>query len=250
MALGADDRAGSSVEILSLLLGLVLIREVNLTGELGSLVSGNMAEYDGLDEGVGSEAVRAVDSDRGALACCVESLDGACGLAVGLDSAHGVVDGRAYRDRRIDRVKSYVCLGELADERQTLVEVLLAEMAEVEFDDIAERGLEGAALLLLLPECLGDAVAGSELHVLALRMSERGHRAQAVVLQVAVAVLVGEHSALAAARLGHEDAASRKSGRVVLHELHVTELCAVAVGKGHAVAGYDSAVGVELVAAA
>lgn len=52
MALGADDGAGCSVEILSLLLELVLIREVNLTGELGSLVSGNMAEYDGLDEGV------------------------------------------------------------------------------------------------------------------------------------------------------------------------------------------------------
>lgn len=50
MALGADDGAGCSVEILSLLLELVLIREVNLTGELGSLVSGNMAEYDGLDE--------------------------------------------------------------------------------------------------------------------------------------------------------------------------------------------------------
>ena len=69
-------------------------------------------------------------------------------------------------------------------------------------------------------------------------------RPEAVVLQVAVAVLVEQEAALAAAGLGEQHAGARQAGGVVLDELHVAQRHAVAVGQRHAVAGDDAAVGV------
>ncbi len=86
---------------------------------------------------------------------------------------------------------------------------------------------------------------GPEFHGLQHRLADRCFRPHAVVLQVAVAVLVDQDAAFAAAALGQQDAGAGQSGRVVLHELHVLQRHAGPVGHGHAVAGLDRAVGGE-----
>ncbi len=53
-------------------------------------------------------------------------------------------------------------------------------------------------------------------------------RAQAVILQVAIAILVEQYAAFTAAPFGHQDTAARQTGRVVLHEFHVTQRDAMA----------------------
>ena len=65
---------------------------------------------------------------------------------------------------------------------------------------------------------------------------------EVVVLQVAVAVLVDQIAAFRARRFGDQDAGERQPGRVVLHELHVLERRAGAVGERHAIAALDGGV--------
>src|SRR5262245_5863873 len=115
-------------------------------------------------------------------------------------------------------------------------------MAEIEPDCIAQRGARRPSLLLLVPERLRQAVAGPELH--GLRARRRVGWAEAVVLQVAIAVLVGEYSAFAAATLRDEHAAAGKRRRVPLDEFHVPQGHAVAESDAHPVAGDDPRVGV------
>ena len=63
-------------------------------------------------------------------------------------------------------------------------------------------------------------------------------------MQVAVAILVEQDAAFTTTTFGHQDAGTRQTGRVVLHEFHVAQRHAVAVGQRHAVTGDDAAVGV------
>jgi hypothetical protein len=93
-----------------------------------------------------------------------------------------------------------------------------------------------------VPVGLAEPVARPELHRLVAR--RRLGRAEPVVLQVAVAVLVEQEAAFAAACLGEQKAGARHARGVVLHELHVAQRHAVAVGERHAIAGDDAAVGV------
>ena len=69
--------------------------------------------------------------------------------------------------------------------------------------------------------------------------------AQVVVLQVAPALAVEQDAAFAAGGFRDQDAGAGQAGGVVLHELHVLERHAGAVGQGQAVAGLDGAVGGE-----
>ncbi|MNV03433.1 hypothetical protein D3C71_936990 [compost metagenome] len=154
---------------------------------------------------------------------------------------------RTDRDRLFHRIHTHVGLGQFADEGQTLFQVLLAEVAQVEVNHVAHGALDHAAFLLLLPECLGETVTGTQLHVLVLRLADRGFRAQTVVLQVAVAILVEQDATLATTTFGHQYAGARQTGRVILDELHVTQRHAVTVGQRHAVAGDYAAVGVVAV---
>ena len=83
--------------------------------------------------------------------------------------------------------------------RQALVDLLFAEMADVEVHHVAVGRLDGAALVLLVPERLAQPVARPELHRLIARPWIG--RAEVVVLQIAVAVLVDQDAAFAAAIL-------------------------------------------------
>ena len=109
-------------------------------------------------------------------------------------------------------------------------------------DGRAVGGVDGATFLALMPEGLREPVTRAQLHRLRTRPGIQ--RAQAVVLQVAVAVAVDQDAAFAAAAFGHENAGARQAGGVVLHELHVAQRHAGPVGHAHAVAGEGAGVGV------
>jgi hypothetical protein len=103
-------------------------------------------------------------------------------------------------------------------------------------------GKRSFSLARFVPESLAQAVERPELHRLVARLGRDG--SEAVILQVAVAVLVQKVAAFAAAGLGEQKACARHAGRVVLHEFHVAKRDAVPVGERHAVACHDAAVGV------
>ena len=152
---------------------------------------------------------------------------------------------RADWNRVLYDVHAQIGDAEFAHQRQTLVDVFLAEVAHVEHDALAPRCGDGVALLQFVPVGLADAVAWAEFHGLELRFAQRGFRAHAVILQVTPAILVEQHAAFAAAGFGQQTAGVGQTGRVVLHKLHVLERNAGTVGHGHAVAGLDRAVGAE-----
>ena len=183
-----------------------------------------------------------MDADAGALAGGEEPLDGGLAAAVGEDAAHGVVHSRADGDGILHRVDAGKGLGGLGNERQALVDLLLAQVAQVQVDGRAVGSVDGAAFLALVPEGLREPVTRAKLHGLGTRPGIQ--RAQAVVLQVAVAVAVDQDAAFAAAAFGHENAGARQAGGVVLHELHVAQRHAGPVGHAHAVAGEGAGVGV------
>jgi hypothetical protein len=213
-------------------------------GKLGCLLTGHLAEDHDLGQGVGTQTVGAVQTDGGTFASGVETGQTSGALAVSFDATHGVVGSRTYRNRLFYRIHTHVGLGQFADEGQTLFQVLLAKVAQVEVNHVAHGALDHAAFLLLLPEGLGETVARTQLHVLVLRLADRGFRAQTVILQVAIAILVEQDATLTTTTFGHQDAGARQTGRVILDELHVPQRYAVAVGQGHAVTGDDAAVGV------
>ena len=64
-------------------------------------------------------------------------------------------------------------------------------------------------------------------------------------MQVAVAVFIHQNTALTATTFGHQNTRAGQAGGVVLHEFHIAQRHAVAVGHRHAVAGDDAAVGIE-----
>ena len=115
-------------------------------------------------------------------------------------------------------------------------------MAQIEQHRVALRRGDGAALALLVPERLAQAVARPKLHVFVARLGLG--RPQPVILQIALAVLVEQESAFAAARLGDQNAGAGQAGRMILNELHVAQRHAVPIGQRHAVAGDDAAIGV------
>src|SRR5829696_5751555 len=103
---------------------------------------------------------------------------------------------RAHRYRLVHRVDAGIALCELAHHRQALVDLLLAEMADIEVNDIAMRRADRATRLLLVPEGLAEAVARPQLHRLLARPGIG--RAEIIILQVTIAILVDEDTALAA----------------------------------------------------
>ena len=107
---------------------------------------------------------------------------------------------------------------------------------------LAVRGPDGATLAFFVPERLTDAIAWSEFHRFVARPWIG--RAQSIVLQIAIAILVGEYRALAPAALGEEQSRAGHAGRVILHEFHVAQWHPMAIGQRHTVAGHDAAIGV------
>src|SRR5215211_6618234 len=102
------------------------------------------------------------------------------------------------------RVYARIALREFAYHGQALVDLLLAELTNVEMYNIAVWRLDGAALLLLMPERLAEAVARAQLHGFLARPWIG--RTEIVVLQVTIAVLVDQDAALSTRSLGNQNA--------------------------------------------
>ena len=88
-------------------------------------------------------------------------------------------------------------LGKLADLGQALAQLAGAEVAEVEMHGLAVRGADGAAFTFFVPERLTNAITGPEFHRLIARPGVRW--AQPIILQIAIAVFIGEYGAFAPA---------------------------------------------------
>ena len=146
-------------------------------GKLGGLFPGDATEHHNLNQRVGSQTVGAVDADRGAFADCIQPRHPGRAAAIGLDATHGVVGGRANRNRLLGWVHSDIGLGQLADEGQTLFQILGAQVAQIQMHDIAEVGLDGPPFLLFAPEGLREAIPRPQLHVFVLGLADRDFRA-------------------------------------------------------------------------
>ena len=149
-------------------------------------------------------------------------------LDVGRDAAHRVVRGRLDRHGLGDRLDALVDAREVGDVGQLLVDDLLAQVGQVEVDVVL--AVDAATCADLLIDRAGDHVARREIL-----------QCRRVALHEALALLVAQDAALAARRLGEQDAEPDDAGRVELVELHVLERHAAAIGDRDAVAGQREA---------
>ena len=146
------------------------------------------------------------------------------------------------------RVDPGIVFRQLTDEGEQLVDLFLAEMADIQVHHVAERAVDRVAFFVLLDERLGQPVARTELHAALLGVFgvvNIQRLAEVVVAEVPLAVLVEEDAAFRPCRLGDENARARQPGRMVLHKLHVLQRYAGSIRQRHAVARLDRAVGGE-----
>ena len=214
----------------------------------GSLAS-NFAEDRELGKRVGAEPVCAVDADAGAFADRNTGLAGSSRFrrsprsrpwCSGPPAAPGSAFRRGSMPRK-DSASSQICGSRSRS-------FFAPRVAQIEIHRCAVPRGDGASLALLVPESLAQPVARTQFHRFVAR--PRVGRPETVILKVAIAILVGEDAAFAAASFGEQQAAARHAGRMVLHELHVAQRHAVTEGHRHAVAGDDAAIGVLLINAA
>ena len=104
-------------------------------------------EDEQLGQGVGAQAVGAVDADAGDLAGGVQPVQWSGAVDVGVDAAHHVVHHRPDRDQLADRVDVLVVQAELPDDGEPGGDDRLTEVAQVQVDDLAVRRVDGPALL-------------------------------------------------------------------------------------------------------
>ena len=122
--------------------------------------AGAAAERDRLHQRVAAEPVRAVHGHAGGLAGGPEAGQDRLAPDVHVDAAHVVVGARADRDRLVDRVDAGVVERELARAGQPRLDLLRAEVGEVE----QHAAVDAAAVGDLLPLRARDDVARGELH--------------------------------------------------------------------------------------
>jgi len=205
----------------------------------GAVRAAARAEHQALGERVRAQPVCAVQRDAGRFARGVEpgNLRGA--VNIGIHSAHHVMQHRAHRNGLVHRIHADVGARQFAHKGQPRIDLRRAEVAQVEmrkFPRLA-RQRNAAPGGNFLGNGAGDHVAGTEFGLLPHAVIPGDEKALAFgVLQVA---------AFAPRRLGDQNARARQPRRVILHELHIFQRQAGAVGQRHAVAGFDGAVGGE-----
>ena len=142
---------------------------------------------------------------------------------------------RVDRHQFLDRVDAQVGAGELGDVGQFGLEHIRAEVAHVDVDVVLVRS-RAAALEHLEHHRPRDDVARRQ-------VDDR----RRVALHEALALAVEQPAALAAHRLGDEDAQAGQTRRVELVELHVLQRKSLAEHDAQAVAGQGVGVGGGLV---
>ncbi len=171
-----------------------------------------------------------MDAHAGALAGGVEAGKAGAPVDVGVDAAHRVVLHGTDRDGLLDGIDALEVDGDVADAGQALQDLLGAEVPQVEVHVVLAA--DAAALVDLGGDGAGGDVARRQLHGLGRVL---GHEALALV--------VDEVAALAAAGLAHEDVRGEQARGVELDELHVLHGDAGVIGDRRAAAGADDGVG-------
>ena len=195
--------------------------------ELAGVFTGAFAEDEGFDEGIGGEAVGAVEAGVGDFADGVEVLDGGLAEEVGDDAADHVMRGWVDRDgllRRID-VEGHA---HVVDAGEAVAEGVFGHVAGIE-KDMGELGFGH-----LCEHGAGDDIARREF----------GHGV--IIGHEAVAVAVDELCAFSADGFRHQGsrgAGNVDGGGMELDHFHIAGDGAGAVGHGVAVGGGDGGVG-------
>ena len=114
-------------------------------GVLGRGAAGARAEHQQLGQRVRSEPIRAVDADARRFAGREQTRQRRGAVDVGMHAAHHVVHDRPHRDQLLDRIEVLVLEAQLAHERDLGVDLLLAEMPQIQVHDVAVRRLDRAA---------------------------------------------------------------------------------------------------------
>src|SRR5207245_11796569 len=115
-----------------------------------------------------------------------------------------------HRYQLFDGIDVLVLQAQLAHKRQPTVDHFFAHVAKIKMDDWSVWSFRRAALLHLFDEGLGKTIAGTEFHVAQDGLVSR--RAEIVILEVAVPVLVDQISALGARCFRDENPRKRQAG--------------------------------------
>ena len=141
------------------------------------------------------------------------------------DTAHHVVARRVHRNEVGDRVHAQIGPGEFGDVGQLRLEHVFAEVAHVDVDVVLVRA-RAAAFEHLAHHRAGDDVARRQ-------VDDR----RRVALHEPLALAVEQPTALAAHRLGDQNAQPGQARRMELVKLHVLQRKSLAEDDADAVAG-------------
>ena len=122
-------------------------------------------------------------------------------------------------DHRFDGIEVRVLQAQLSNERQRLVDLLLADVPDVQVHIGTVRSVQRASLLLFLNEGLRQPVTRTEFHGAQHR---RGLRfAEVVILEVTVTLLIEEPTPFGTRGFGNQDSGCRQPRGGILDEFHV-----------------------------
>src|SRR2546422_4676671 len=107
-----------------------------------------------------------------------------------------------HRYQLFDGIDVLVLQAQLAHKRQPTVDHFFAHVAKIKMDDWSVWSFRRAALLHLFDEGLGETITRAEFHVAQDGLVSR--RAEIVILEIAVPILVDQISALGASRFRDE----------------------------------------------
>ena len=138
-------------------------------------------------------------------------LDLRSAVNVGLDAAHGVVSYRPDGDHLGDGIDAQKLHADFADQRQALVDPLRAQVGQIEMDIVEAIGRRKTPAFDDFRHLrTGYDIAGRQLHHLGC-----------VLLHEALALVVAQIAAFAAAAFGHQDAGWHQSRGVELQKLRI-----------------------------
>ncbi len=205
------------------------------------MIARSTPEHQQIEQRIGTESVRAVHADAGALAHRIQALDDLVGLSVlgrndlavdvGRYAAHLVMDRRHDRNGFLGDVDIGEVVPDLVHRGQPLHDRLCTKVGHVEHHIVLVR-TAASTFLDLLVHAPRDEVARR-------KVLQRGR----IALHETLAVAVAQDRALASAALGQQHPGTGDTGRVELPELHVFKWDAGASRHAQPITGIDEGVG-------
>ena len=194
----------------------------------GGVIAGTLSEHDGIQQGIGPQAVAAVDADIGAFPGGIDAGNGSQPVNVGFDAAHNVVHPRTDRHRLPRHIHPGQVNADFPNLAQFFGNQRLPQVSAIQ-KDAAVDAVAGVDFRLLGP---GHHIPGGQFHHIG-----------GVLFHKAVAVLVPQVGPFPPGRLGQQHAAAGQSSGMILHHLHIHQPGSGIVSQSHAVPGNNQGVG-------